>query len=508
MRYSKMMMMVQKVLSDTSEISIDFCISSQMARQIELWSKMYENHPPWKSKTVDVIGLPAAIAGEIARLTTLELKTECKGSARASYIDKVYQKVLKNLRIYTEYGCAKGGLIFKPYPSLGGVDVQIIQADCFFPISFDGSGKISQCVFLEQFRKGDKIFSRLEIHTLQNQVLTINNRVFLSTNDFTLGSEISIGMVDRWAELVPSISFSGVERLPFGYFKVPLANSEDSDSPLGVSVYSRAPGAIKEADRRYSQINWEYDAKEAAVHIAQSLLRLNPQTQETEYPEGKDRLYRDFEYNAGAVDKPLLEPYSPDIRDQSYFNGLNKQFRIIEFLCNLAYGTLSDPNNVDKTAEEIKTSKQRSYQFVSDTQGALQDALEDLLYAIDFYCTVYNLAPSGAYTASYVWDDSIVRDTDAIIDKNIKLTQADLRSRIMAIMEINKCTEEEALEEIKRMAEDNQIIGQDVDWTRGDQDESEQENGDAEESENENEKKTDDSQGREKAVKTDKKQVM
>lgn len=471
MRYSKMMMMVQKVLNESSETSIDFCMSSQMANQIELWSRMYENHPPWKSTTVDVIGLPAAIAGEIARLTTLELKTECKGSARAEYIDKVYQKVLKKLRIYTEYGCAKGGLVFKPYPSLGGVDVQIIQADCFFPISFDGSGKISQCVFLEQFRKGDKIYSRLEIHALQNQVLTIANRIYLSTNDYSLGSEISIGIVDRWAELVPSISFSGVERLPFGYFKVPLANAEDSDSPLGVSVYSRAPGAIKEADRRYSQINWEYDAKEAAVHIAHSLLRLNPQTQEAEYPEGKDRLYRAFEYNVGAVDKPLLDTFSPDIRDQSYFNGLNNQFRIIEFLCNLAYGTLSDPNNVDKTAEEVKTSKQRSYQFVSDTQGALQDALDDLLYAIDFYCTVYNLAPSGTYTTTYVWDDSIVRDTDAIIDKNVKLTQADLRSRITAIMEINKCTEEEAKKEIQRIAEEGQITGQEVDWTHGEGDE-------------------------------------
>lgn len=468
MKYSKMLMMVQKVLNESSDTQIDFCMSSQMAQQIELWSRMYENHPPWKSKTVDTIGLPAAIAGEIARLTTLELKTECKGSARADYIDSVYQNVLKNLRIYTEYGCAKGGLIFKPYPSLGGVDVQIIQADCFFPISFDGSGKISQCVFLEQFRKGDKIYSRLEIHGLQNRVLTISNRVFLSTNDYTLGSEINIGMVDRWAELVPSISFSEVDRLPFGYFKVPLANADDSDSPLGVSVYSRAPGVIREADRRYSQINWEYDAKEAAVHIAQSLLKLNNQTNEFEAPEGKDRLYRGLEYNVGATDKPLLEPYSPDIRDQSYFNGLNNQLRLVEFLCNLAYGTLSDPNNVDKTAEEIKTSKQRSYQFVSDTQGALQDALEDLLYAIDFYCTLYHLAPSGSYSTTFVWDDSIVRNTDDVIDKNIKLTQASLRSKITAIMEINKCTEEEAKKEIERITEENQITGKEVDWTEGD----------------------------------------
>lgn len=468
MRYSKMMMMIQKALNEKSDTQIDFCMSSKMARQIELWSRMYENHPPWKSNTVDVVGLPAAIAGELARLTTLELKSECTGSARAEYIDGVYQKVLRKLRIYTEYGCAKGGLIFKPYPTLGGIDVQIIQADCFFPISFDSSGRITQCAFLEQFRRGNKIYSRLEIHKLNSNTLTITNRVYLSTNDASLGSEISIGSVDIWSELVPSATFSNVERLPFGYFKVPLANSEDSSSPLGVSVYARAIGLIKEADRRYSQINWEYDAKEAAVHIAQSLLRVNPQTQQTEYPEGKDRLYREFEYSVGATDKPLLDAFSPDIRDQSYFNGFNNQLRLIEFNCNLAYGTLSDPNNVDKTAEEIKTSKQRSYQMVSDTQGALQDALDDLVYAIDFYCTVYDIAPSGHYKTSYVWDDSIVRDMDAIIDKNIKLKNAELRSKITAIMEINRCTEEEAREELKRIAEDGQITGQSIDWTHGD----------------------------------------
>lgn len=469
MKYSKMLMMIQKVLNDNSETEIDFCVSSQTAKQIELWTRMYEGKPPWRSKTIDTMGIPASVAREVARLVTLELKTEVKGSARAVYMDKIYQKLLKKLRVYTEYGCAKGGLIFKPYPSINGIDIQIIQADAFFPISFDDSGRISQCVFLEQFRKGNKIYSRLEIHNLQKQILTITNRAYLSTNDFTLGSEIGIGMVDRWRELSPSITFSNVEKLPFGYFKMPLANTEDSDSPLGVSIYSGdTVGLIREADRRYSQVNWEYEAKETAVHIAQSLLRVNPDTQESEYPEGKDRLYRSFEYNVGAQDKPLLDTFSPEIRDQSYYNGLNHQLRLIEFNCGLAYGTISDPNNVDKTAEEIKSSKQRSYQTVSDTQGAMQDALEDLIYAIDFYCTVYDLAPLGRYEVTFVWDDSITVDSNAIIEKNIKLTQASLRSKLKAVMEINKCTEEEALKELQRIAEENQITAQDIDWTESD----------------------------------------
>lgn len=474
MNYSKMLTMIQKVMNESSDTQIDFCMSTQIANQIELWSRMYENKPPWKSKTVDIIGLPSSIAGEIARLTVLELETECKGSARATYIDKIYQKVVNCLRQYVEYGCAKGGLILKPYPSLGGIEVQIIQADCFFPISFDGSGRITQCVFLEQFRKGNKIYSRLEVHELKNQILTITNRVFLSTNDYSLGSEISIGMVDRWAELVPSISFENVEQLPFGYFKVPMANNEDSDSPLGVSVFSRAVGEIQQADKRYSQIDWEYESKEAAVHVAQSLLKVNPQTQQTEYPEGKERLYRAFEYNVGATDKPLLDTFSPDIRDQSYYNGFNHLLRLIEFNCCLSYGTISDPNNTDKTAEEIKFSKQRSYQFVSDTQSALQKALDELIYAIDFYCTIYQLAPSGTYTMSYTWDDSIVRNVDEVIDKNIKLVQGGLRSKLTAIMEINKCDETEAKLELKRIAKDNQITGQDIDWTDEEDDNDEE----------------------------------
>lgn len=469
MRYSKMLQMIQKVLNESSETSIDFCMSTETAQQVELWTRMYENHPPWKASVGETAGLPAAIAAEVARLITLELKTECKGSARAEYINKIYQeKVLNNLRVYTEYGCAKGGLVFKPYPSMGGINIQIIQADGFFPISFDDSGRMTHCVFLEQFRRGSKIFSRLEVHELMEDTLTITNRAYLSTNDFTLGSEVNIQMVDRWAELAPSVSFSGVNRLPFGYFRVPLANSVDSSSPIGVSVYSRASDQIREADKRYSQINWEYEAKEAAIHIADSLLKINPETQQAEYPSGKERLYRTVSYSIGATDKPLMDEYSPEIRDQSLFNGFNHQLRLIEFLCCLAYGTLSDPNNVDKTAEEIKTSKQRSYQFVSDSQVALQKSLEDLLDAIDFYCTVYQLAPSGEYETTFVWDDSIVRNTDEAIDKNTKLVQAGLRSKLKAIMEINRCTEEEALEELKRISEEQQITGQDIDWTRGD----------------------------------------
>ena len=43
------------------------------------------------------------------------------------------------------------------------------------------------------------------------------------------------------------------------------------------------------------------------------------------YPGGKERLYRGVEYAAGAQDKPLLDVFSPAIRDTAYYNGWNQQ---------------------------------------------------------------------------------------------------------------------------------------------------------------------------------------
>lgn len=446
MQFTKMLGLITKVLNQDADTQVDVCLTSQMASAIELWTAMYENSAPWLDrKTVKSAQIPAAIASEVARLVTLEMKSEITGGAAAAYLDQDYQKkVLADLRRYVEYGCAKGGLILKPYMTKTGIAIQYVQADNFFPLSFDDSGRILQCVFVEQFRKGKKIYTRLEVHALRDDMIHITNRAFVATNDYSLGTEIGVSSVDRWSELVPELSLAGADRLLFGYFKVPMANAEDSDSPLGVSVYSRAPELIEEADRRYSNICWEYEGTQLAVHIAESLLRYNPELGKFDYPGGKERLYRNVNYATGAADKPLIDTFSPEIRDTALLNGFNAQLRLIEFACCLAYGTLSDPQSVDKTATEIKVSKQRSYTFVSDTQMALQRALEDLVYAMNFWAVLYSFVPPGNdYQVSFVWDDSIIVDAEA----ERQTDRQDVAMGVMSLAEYRSKWYGETLEE-------------------------------------------------------------
>lgn len=413
MDFNRMMSFIAKELNKHSDTQIDMALTGKMALDINLWSRMFANKAPWLNKNIKSCNLASAIASEIARLVTLEMKSEISGSPRAEYLQTFYGETLKGLRRYVEYGCAKGGVVFKPYVTEQGLSVQYIQANAFFPVAFDGSGNITRCVFAEQLRKGQSIYTRLEDHELINGTLRIRNRAYQSTTDAVLGSEIPVQSVAEWNKLEYEVVFSNVKKVPFGYFRIPLANSGDSDNPLGCSVYARAVDLIKEADNRYSQISWEYEAKEAAIHISESMLKDDPNDKAKKIaPSHKERLYRPVEYSSGASDKPLLDVFSPDIRANELFKGLNELLRMIEFNCSLAYGTLSDPQNVDKTAEEIKSSKQRSYTMVSDTQMALQDALIDLVDAMDFYCSVYGLCPQGTYNISFKWDDSIVVDAE------------------------------------------------------------------------------------------------
>lgn len=84
----------------------------------------------------------------------------------------------------------------------------------------------------------------------------------------------------------------------------------------------------------------------------------------------------------------------------------------IENQCSLSRGTLSDAQDVAKTATEIKISKYRIYDTVSDIQSSLERALNELIEAIHTLALLYEMAPDGKYEATYTWDDSVLVDSE------------------------------------------------------------------------------------------------
>lgn len=162
-------------------------------------------------------------------------------------------------------------------------------------------------------------------------------------------------------------------------------------------------------------------------------------------PKKSERLFRSLNIS-GSSGADFFKEFSPQIRDVSLLNGFNAILRRIEFDCGLAYGTLSDINSVDKTATEIKASKQRSYAMVCSGQRNLKKALEQLVYAIDVWTTLGNLAPVGKYNISFNFGDGVLEDTDKEQQIRLQEVSAGLLRKEDYLMWRYGVTEEQAKE--------------------------------------------------------------
>ena len=375
---------------------------NDMYDKISLWSDMYENKAPWLSEEVTGLSLPSAIASELARLVTIEMKSEVTGSERADFLNGEYQSVVENVRRFTEMVCAKGSMILKPYVRGREIFVDYIQPGDFMPLAFDGDGNIIAAAFTDRVYHDDKVYTRIEEHRLENSYI-ITNKAYKSSSVSELGRQIPVNEINEWRNLEEYAELTGINKPLFAHFKMPVANIFDSDSPLGVSAYARAVDLIKDADIQYARLLWEFESGKRALFIDESAItrdklgrKIIPDT----------RLYRML----NTDDDTLFKDWTPKLRQTELNNGLNRILRSIEFNTGLAYGTLSDLQQNDKTAEEIRSSKQRSYTTVVDIQAALKRAMKELVYAMNVWCSVYKLAPEGDFNLSFDFDDSIITD--------------------------------------------------------------------------------------------------
>lgn len=493
-------------------------LSTAMEESIELWTNMYTNEAPWlhEPTTADPtrivsLGLPAMIASEKARMVVLEWNSEITtptkevtkanpnykepepdifgniipsaepkeitedvpktSTDRAEYLNSQYEKLKKEIRKQLEYGIAKGGLVIKPYLVMNGEDAErkaeiefdFVQADSFYPLAFDASGKITEAAFVQTKTDKDNIYRRLEYHKWENNTVKIVNKAFKDsavnnqTNNIygtDLGKEIPLSDIPEWKTIQPQVTIKNVQKPLFAYFRMPEANTIDTSSPLGVSGYSRAVSLIKDADMQYSRLLWEYEAGEMAVNIDRDAFKwLENKNGDGGYsmlPKGQQRLYRQVDVNQ----EELFEPYNPTLRDSAYIQGLNTILMRIEDVVGLSRGTLSDAATEARTATELKILKQRSYSVNAEIQKALEDTLKDVVYIMNAYCSLYKITPEGDYDVNFEWDDSILVDVNEELTKRITLMEQGLISKLEVRMWYFGETERQAEEALRKIAGD------------------------------------------------------
>lgn len=412
-------MISQTDISKALDVKIP--ISSKMQTALREWEDLYTNESSWIREDTISLELASAISSETARLITNNGKSWISGSQRADYLQEQYGRYMSRIRRDVEFACALGGIIFKPYLSGKQIKVDSVTADRFLPVSFDSDGEITAAVFQERHTIGNDYYTRLEYHSLNvdKGIYTAVNRAFLSKDQYSLGKECSLKSVPLWSDYTEEMIIRDVERPLFAYYKMPAANNIDISSPLGMSCYKKAVEEIRQADQHWERIMWEYQGSELAVMAEQAMFTI--EKGKPAIPKGKRRLYNILQGNGN---ENFFKEFSPTIRDQSLFNGLNRILQRIEFNCDLAYGTISDPQTVEKTAEEVRSGKERSRSSMSEKQQALESAIKHLIWIFNEYADYYRLAPSGKYETVFEWGEGVSIDRDKEFSRQLQLVTA------------------------------------------------------------------------------------
>lgn len=423
-------------------IGKDVALSQPMIDAINKWKKMLVGNADWCGDIVESLKLEEGICREFADSVLVEMEAKILNNDN---MDAVLQKSLSDMNKKLQTGLALGAMVLRP---LGPDKAEYVAADKFIPISFDDSGTPNDIAFLVVKSVGENdYYTRVERHYFTNGNLTIENKCYHSQSQSDIGQNCSLEEVAEWANILPGpITYPGMTEMDFGYYQNPIENKVDGSS-CGVSVYESAENLIRKADVQGARLDWEYDSGERAIHVDERALK--NRGDKTYLPRLKKRLYRGL--NLDDNNKDLYKEYSPEMRDEAFRRGLEEYKREIEFNVGLAYGDLSDAQEVDKTATEVLVSKTRKYNRVTAIQGKLEECLNGFVNALAFYNGSYM---SGVeFTCEF--NDSILADEESERQQD----RQDVSMGVMSLLEYRMKWYNEDEETAKsKIPEQNQVM--------------------------------------------------
>ncbi len=335
------------------------------------------------------------------------------------------------------------------------VVIDYIRADMIYPLSWE-NGDITECAFGSiRVIDGNEVIY-LQIHRLGDADQGEDPELYYIENKYIDKKEsVELEIPGDMLPLIPTKYDSPL----FQIITPNICNNIDLDSPLGVSVFANAIDQLKGCDLVYDSYMNEFVLGRKRILVPISLAKMQMEKDGVAAPafDASDTVYYQM---PGDRDSNLkLTEVDMSIRANEHELAVQRSLDVLALKTGLGTGRYQFDSSGVKTATEVISDKSDLYQSRQKNAIIVNAALIDMVEAIAF------LDAGREVEVSIDFDDSIIEDTNTTIDKNIKLVQGGLRSKLTAIMEINKCTKEEAMKELERIAGDNQITGQDVDWT-------------------------------------------
>lgn len=315
----------------------------------------------------------------------------CRGDGP---LQGVLDSLMRTIRHDMELACAGGSVLWIPRrrPD-GSFSVESVSADRLSGWKFTPDGKLCAvtvrhdaftddgehpCSLFERFVL-EESGCRITRYACRNPMPWLFMGEADGLPDDATGEPMPLEEVAQWRALPGEELLEGCRTLPAALLRMPSCCRCSYDKPYGASVYAGAVGLIRDADLQFSRYQWEFEGGELAIDASEDLFRHNRAG--AVLPAGKERLFRTNMLDMGSGGE-LMKIFSPALREEPLRMGLLLILSRIEDACGLARGALTETSSYDRTATEIKQSKQRFYILIVDIQKQITTALTDLRDAL------------------------------------------------------------------------------------------------------------------------------
>ena len=354
---------------------------------------------------IKTINFAKAVCSETARLTMLGTKITIDGSARAEWLQKQIDNIYFKLRDWVEYGCAYGTVILKP----NGKGIDLVTPNNFMITDYE-NGEISGVVFVNRETVGKKYYTRLEYHRFVDDVYAITNRCYIGDTENDTSKRIDIAKTP-WSELLEESFIQNVESPLYGVLKMPHANNVDVDSPMGLPIFSDAIEELKDLDIAYSRNSKEIlDSKRLVLldsdrllpsggKVAQTGVYFKNQRESMGLPDYVKNVY-------GNGTENFYQEINPQLNTDTRLSGINAILSQIGYKIGYSNGYFVFNERTGlQTATQVESDDRRTIQFIKDVRDKVEGCLGNVIYALNVFADLYNLAPVGVYEAIYDFGD-------------------------------------------------------------------------------------------------------
>ena len=389
------------------EFNIEPIISQSMENMISKCVSIYCGKPYWLDEEdhIKTVNFAKSVCSETARLTMLGTKVAIDGSARAEWLQEEIDKVYYKFREWVEYGCAYGTVILKP----NGNGIDFVTPEDFI-VTDEENGKIKGVVFINKATEGKKYFTRLEYHRFVNNVYCITNKCYVGDTKNDTSKVVNIAKTP-WKDLAEESFIQNVEKPLYGVLTMPHANNVELDSVYGMPIFTDALEELKDLDIAYSRNSKEiFDSKRTVLldsdrllptggKVAQTGTYFNRQRESMGLPDYVKNVY-------GNGTEDFYQEINPQLNTDTRLNGLNAYLSQIGYKVGYSNGyfVFNEAGGI-QTATEVESNDRRTIQLIKDIRDKVESCITDVIYAMNVFADLYDLAPVGVYEVLFDFGD-------------------------------------------------------------------------------------------------------